>query len=276
MGSWRFYVYLLIAGLLLFSRTRTANAQLVRQAGAYAALAGPVAVSAAMPSFSNPASLADWTGIGASFHFARPYHLPPLHASRVHLAAGGSTGAAELCAERFGYEDFWETTGCLTLAKRVQVAPDVHLALGTRMEVRHLAPAGYAPQHEWAVAFGWVAALREALYVAGTVRQTFRNGETGTDAPSLFAIGIRYSPLGQVAVMAQVDRQLGYAPDPGFGVEVRLVEALSARAGFRLDPLQYCGGLGFVLGFIKADVTIVSHPLLGASSSLTLTVRREI
>ncbi|MDZ4844662.1 MAG: hypothetical protein SH857_03830 [Chitinophagales bacterium] len=95
--------------------------------------------------------------------------------------------------------------------------------------------------------------------------------ETDEKLPTVMRFGLNYSPSKKVSVLAEVEKDLDYAPVFKAGVEYRVVEKLALRGGFNANPFQAAFGIGLYLKNLTIDAASLFHPQLGVSPHLSLT-----
>ncbi len=115
--------------------------------------------------------------------------------------------------------------------------------------------------------------LAEKLVVGAHVNNPLRltiDEETDEKLPTVMRFGLNYSPSKKVSVLAEIEKDLNYAPVYKAGVEYRIVEKFSLRGGFNANPFQGAFGIGLNLKNLTIDVASLFHPQLGVSPHVSI------
>lgn len=112
--------------------------------------------------------------------------------------------------------------------------------------------------------------LLAGAHVNNPLRLTL-DEETDEKLPTVMRFVLNYSPSKKVSVLAEVEKDLDYAPVFKAGVEYRVVEKFSLRGGFNANPFQAAFGIGLHLKNLTIDAASLFHPQLGVSPHLSLT-----
>lgn len=94
--------------------------------------------------------------------------------------------------------------------------------------------------------------------------------ETDEKLPTVMRFGLNYSPSKKVSVLAEIEKDLDFAPVYKAGVEYRVVEKFSLRGGFNANPFQGAFGFGLNLKNLTIDVASLFHPQLGVSPHVSI------
>ena len=252
-----------------------AHAQYVRYSSAASAMAGPVAVQGLWPGAVNPASLGGTAGSLISAHVARPYHMPSLVLSRLHVGFGGRNVSVAGSLERFGYDAYSRTGVGLASAGAWGVTGGAEVAAGGRVSLSHAAPRGYEAFISGRLDAGWIASFDSLVSIGAAIGIPISGNRASVNRAGILAAGVSARVHGTTRVSVRVEREDGFPASLGIGAELGLAPSFLLRTGMTTAPAQLCGGVGIRVSRLVIDVSIVSHQALGLSSSITLSYRSE-
>ncbi len=84
-------------------------------------------------------------------------------------------------------------------------------------------------------------------------------------------IGFQWSLMNDLLIAGSLGTDESVAVNGQIGMEYRVFEVFSLRAGLQTDPFQPTAGVGYRLRSLAFDVASVYHPVLGLSTGIGLT-----
>ncbi|MCD4690094.1 hypothetical protein K8S17_01390 [bacterium] len=198
------------------------------------------------------------------------YGLPELRGAGALVTRRSAHGALVLGAWTFGSGLYREQTLCAGLS----TSWTERLAMGVRVRALCLSWEGGGP--EWSLAFdgslAWLLGGRAVVGLAfgNAAAATVRTSSVASPASVSFGL-----VLDRVTILGSLDNEPGFDPSPALGAEVALSSWVLIRAGLRADPSSMAFGVRFGAGRrLRPDVDVAWcwHPVLGSSSSLTVSI----
>ena len=88
--------------------------------------------------------------------------------------------------------------------------------------------------------------------------------------PVLYVTGVKWYPLSNLSLMAEMEKDQQFKPQYKFGLEVQPVKVLFLRGGVKGNPMEISFGAGMSLGMVSLDIGISYHQQLGVTSGASL------
>jgi len=204
-----------------------------------------------------------WTVAGSSGGL---YGLPGASTQVASLARSGRRKAARLLIGRLGSPPYEERT----LAAGVSWSP----AAGTWIlcDLRALNLRAAPETDTWAGAVD-VAVCRVVfgrLVAGASIENVGRSRVLSSDVPVVHTLGFLMR-LDGVSLVAGSEIEAGFEPASTLGCEMTPASSLALRFGLGFDPGRVGAGLGTEVAGVEIDVAWQWHPLLGASTRVSVT-----
>ncbi|HXH20375.1 MAG TPA: hypothetical protein VNJ07_14965 [Chitinophagales bacterium] len=122
--------------------------------------------------------------------------------------------------------------------------------------------------------------VQEKLLIGAHINNPLRltiNEDANEKLPTVMRFGLNYMPSKKVAALAEVEKDIDYAPVYKFGLEYLPVEKLAIRGGVNASPFQGFFGVGLILKNVVIDAASALHPVLGVSPQISIAyaIRKE-
>lgn len=225
--------------------------------------------------FYNPAGLMLLPYREASFFYAQPFGLGELSDFAVAFAdpetlpqGFGAFGAA---ARRFGFELYNETAFSLGYANVFER----RFFFGATLSYQLFSIQGYGNAGALGVDVGILALITPELSLGVSALNLNRPsiGISNEAVAQVYMAGLSYRLLKNLRAFFDVEKDVRYPISFKSGLEFDAVRQLSLRAGFSTEPQRIAGGIGVRYALVEADYAFLTHPELGFSHHLTLSVR---
>lgn len=225
--------------------------------------------------FYNPAGLMLLPHREVSFFYAQPFGLSELSdfaiafADPQTLPAGfGAFGAA---ARRFGFELYNETAVSLGYANVFER----RFFFGATLSYQLFSIQGYGNAGVISLDVGILALITPELSLGVSALNLNRPsiGLSNEEIAQVYMAGLSYRVLKNLRAFFDVEKDVRYPISFKSGMEFDAVPYVSLRAGFSTEPQRIAGGIGVRYAFVDADYAFLTHPELGFSHHLTLSVR---
>ncbi len=162
-----------------------------------------------------------------------------------------------------------------TLAHGFTLLDDIHstIRIGWAMNLFYISMEGFDSDTAMGVDIGALATLHQRTRFGFAVTN-FNQPSVGANnqhkLPRNLKAGISYMPYDQV--ITSIEMKKDFAEDTEFmgGVEVKMFEPLSIRAGVHQNPSTWSAGLGYQMAGVKLDYSFTRHAVLNDTHFLNI------
>jgi hypothetical protein len=215
--------------------------------------------------FQNP-SLLRTDGYAISFYGMRYAGLAEI----TDLAAAGSVdtpaGVFGAGFHRYGFDLFNETRIRLGYKNRLDL-----FHYGVALNYSHVAQGGrYGSAGAIGIDAGLAAEAGSRILVGARAVNLNRPayGDSEEELPRELAIGVSGKMSDSLLALLELVKDVRFPLSVRSGVEIRLIPALSLRAGVTTDPLTWSLGLGIKTGRLSLNFAVQNHQPLGLSPAI--------
>ena len=246
--------------------TNGCGARAIGLANAYVAIADdPWAV------FYNSAGLARISSIRATV-FSSPAQFGMNELRRV---CAGATLPTSFCTggmviDQFGYDLYRETSISLGIGMRV----NEWISLGVTTHFTRLAIVGYGIASRFVFDAGGIASVAEDVRV-GCCWKNITEATMGVQSeqlPQIFSMGMCYEITEHSRLAIELEKDKRYPIIKKFGFEQQLFDVLSFRLGMSDNPDKFSCGIGVRAAGFEFSYAGYSHPQLGWTHQVELSV----
>lgn len=229
--------------------------------GAYVALADD-----AEALFHNPAGMARIPGHMIGVSFSRPFGLDDLGAGSLAYVRPGPAGRCGISWNSFGNRVYRENTCGLSAGGCVLDG----LCLGATSKIHMLSISGYGSASSFDLDVGFIFRVSGRAQAGLSVLSLAGSGQACP--PRQVAIGLRLRSSDELVLSAQIERETGGPILFRAGQEYRISGNGSIRCGMKTHPTELSGGVSICFNRQRIDYACVSHPVLGLTHILSLTI----
>jgi len=222
---------------------------------------------------ANPAAGAARAVPSVRFYARQSFGLAALRYGAVGGTLPRSWGTLLGGASTFGTDAYREVHFSAGYARALQLGTTRRLYVGLTLRYYHTRIAGYGSAGALGLNPGILVQVLPSLHFGAHAVNV--NGAALTDGeplPRTLAVGLQYTPLPDMRILADVFKDVGFPATVRGGIEVRPVEVLALRAGLTTAPTRFTGGVGVHLGPLRAGVALEQHQQLGWSPSVAFEV----
>lgn len=221
---------------------------------------------------NNPGGLGWIEKSGASVGFENRYNLQALN----QMAFGSAfvhkkLGTFGLGASRFGADLFNQTRASLAWAKAFGIA-----SIGLEGQWYQVAAAEFPSRNHFLLNFGGLAHLTSKIHFAASISNVLQSKASDFQdekLPTIGRAGLSFIPHSKVKLVAEVQKDLDQKAIYKAGIEYELVQKFWLRTGFSSQLQQASGGLGFEWRQLVFDYALASHPQLGWTHSIGISMK---
>jgi len=221
---------------------------------------------------SNPAGVTGISSPGIAISYVSPFSLPKLSNRSI-------TGTLPT---RFGYFSLLYMQSGFTLSllnrygisyarkfgKHVSAALEfngtAHKINGTDTYRGFFATAGIQIMPSDKVVLGF--------YIQNPEQSKISYPDQKVTIPVLYVAGVKWDPLHNLSIMAEMEKEQRFKPQYKFGLEMQPVEILFLRGGVKGNPMEISFGAGVRWEIVSLDIGISYHQQLGVTSGASLTL----
>jgi hypothetical protein len=227
--------------------------------------------------YYNPAGLGQIQGTELVACYNRPYGLAVLQNSMVSLVQNTPFGVIGLSYHNFGKSNYYKEETIILSASRKVVK---NLMLGTSLRVMTLE---IMPLYgsDWTLGMDLGALWYSTPGIRlGAFLHNINLPHVGKEKeilPWKGQLGLALSPREYLLIAVDASKDRYYPLQIKVGQEVRLFQNLCLRGGVQTNPARFSVGGGVRAGFFAANYVYCSHPVLGGTHqvSVTLSNRRR-
>jgi len=236
-------------------------------AGAFVAIADD-----AHSPFLNPAGMSQLGRLELTSYYTTLFGLKDLTKSIFSGVISTPVGHVGLFYQSFGGPLYQEST----LGGAWSHAIGSRLMVGGTLRALTLSVKEYGAASTVSVDAGLLVLLPYQMRLGMTAYNINRLklASRRDESPGVTSIGISRRSQ-QLRVAFQMDHEPHHGITTRLGQEFHPVEPLAIRAGLTTTPAMVFLGLGVQISRIVADYTLSSHPVLGSSHHISLSVRFE-
>jgi hypothetical protein len=221
--------------------------------------------------FYNPAGLARVSSMQAAVFFSpAQFGLNELRmvCAGATLPLGFCTGG--VAVGQFGYNLYRETTMTLALGTNA----NEWIALGATAHLNRLAIEGYGATSRFVFDVGGIASITEDVRVGWCWKNVTQAtiGVQSERLPQNMTMGVCYEITEHSRLAVELENDVRYPIVKKFGYEQELFDALSVRLGISDNPDKFSCGLGVRSAGFEFSYAGYSHPQLGWTHQVELSV----
>lgn len=218
----------------------------------------------------NPASIAHETGLhGSVFYTPSPFQLDQLASYGMIVTDNYSSCAFGFGVQSFGFSLYRETIGSICAA--YTMSDD--LAVGASFHLYHLSIERYGSAFRPVVDAGVLYSLTDGITMGTAIHNLTGNSFGGDDdIPQKISSGFSFKIEQLGMVTADIVKDIRYPVYYNGSIEIYPHELLTFRLGLDGSNSMFSAGIGIILNSFQFNYGISSHPLLGLTHSIGVTL----
>jgi len=188
------------------------------------------------------------------------------YAAAMTLAT--ATGTFGMTAGYFGYELYRDTR--LGLAFGRSIGQRFNAGFQVNYVGTHISEYGSAATFN--IELGLLARLSPKWTLGAHAYNPTQStiGETDEPLPSVLTLGVAYQSSEKLLMVAEVEKDINFAPNFRSGLQYELIQGVEVRGGFATNPALLTFGIGFHLNNLRIDMASTVHTILGVSPQVSL------
>jgi hypothetical protein len=222
----------------------------------------------------NPAGLSQLTSIQLTgFIVPQQFGLTELRTTALAVASPIAGGAIGITIEQFGFDLYRETligAGC-----GFAIDPDV--ALGVTMNLQGTSIEGYGNATSLILDAGLFGKISDKVSIGFAFKNITGStiGELRERLPQVLSLGGCYRPLDDFFIVGEVEKDIRFPAVVKVGIAQRLLDILDVRLGLSNNPDKVSAGVSFSYSFAEFGYAGYSHPDLGWTHQIEVSIRGE-
>lgn len=218
--------------------------------------------------FYNPAGVGFSTNSCVSASWHAPTDLPQLSTAGINTSFALKPINIGLGMERFGDRLYNESKVGVAIAKKIE-----RIALGLKVSYMNSSAENVSSVSTFLTEFGIMAALSEKFRIGFhayniTAAKLFADQKI----PTVLRAGFAFEPDAKVAITAEAESIPGEMTLIKAGLEYNIFDFLALRTGINSGIKSNHFGIGYMSSKWDLDFAVHTHPSLGLSNHLTLTL----
>jgi len=266
----RFFQLVLVFAFLLVSAPIRAQLTNPTTAGSTGQMMGGIGtvLQEGTTLFANPAGIGFVEEDQVLLQAENRFLIGELNAIQAGVILSGPTNHWGLRLRHFGPQEYNEQEAALVYARALGAG----FSLGIGAHLRQQRIPEFGTRRIITASLGIQMNLLPELTLGAMLFNPVRQEVTpGEYLPAFLAVGVRYQPSPQVAVFAEVEKDIDFEARFKAGIRYYLGEVLTLRTGIRTQPTQFSFGLGVPVGDnLIIDVGAWQHQQLGISPLFNL------
>ncbi len=271
-----FYFYLFASSLLITYNTKAQSGYNIIGARANAMGNASVALEDGWSAFNNVANMASEKSLRAMFSYYNRYGFTNgLNTLSAGVLSPVKLGVASLTVNRFSGSlsdnTYSEQNVSLGYAHELY-----GVNIGARANYLQYNIEGYGTKGVLSLDLGVKTQLKENLTLAAYIHNITQSKVTEFEderTPSVIQLGLGYQPIESLFITVQAEKDLEKDPIYRVGLEYEFIENFYGRTGVSTDPTVGYFGLGVLVNRFLIDYAIHTHPSLGLSHQVSISVK---
>lgn len=221
--------------------------------------------------FSNPGGLSTIDSRLLSLYYSpQPFGLKELAQGSFSFIEPTPAGTLAASGSRFGFELYREVDLQVSFGGNIN---DM-LAAGASVHYYHLSIERYGSAQTFGVDVGVLAHLTDEIrwgFAAFNVNAPII-GRAREKLPQVFVTGVGYSPIPEVTLAADLEKDIRYQAELHGGVQYSFLDLVAVRVGTTSDPSVLSAGVGIHYSVVQLDYAFANHTELGPTHQFSLTL----
>ncbi len=210
--------------------------------------------------FSNQAGLAWLDGLGIGLFGEARFLVPGLNSFGAVVAYPTKSGTFGINMNYFGYEQYNEQKIGIAYARKLFDK----VSIGAQFDYLATRLAEYGSASSFTFELGVQAVLLKSFRIGAHIFSPARIKIGEEDLiPTVLNVGGAWDVSDKFLIALQVEKDLDYPASFKGGLEYKVVEILSLRAGVSTQPIQSSFGIGLHVKGLNIDLTSAYHQILG-------------
>ncbi|WP_316784037.1 conjugal transfer protein TraF [Pedobacter frigiditerrae] len=172
--------------------------------------------------------------------------------------------------QRYGISEYNEIKGGIALAKRF----GDKLSIALKGNYHQIKINNYGATTGFSIDVGAMYDYNEVLTFGASInnpsKQKFSTKAVEAIIPTTVQIGAAYKASSKILIATSISKDLDKPIDVGLGLEYKVVELISLRAGLTAKPFKQYVGFGLNYKKLMMDIVVESDPYLGYTPQIAL------
>ena len=218
--------------------------------------------------YYNPAGLWLISNPTVLTFYSIPFDIRDLTTAACNFTYPAPIGNATISIESFGFDLYRETTVGFAYSQSFRQ----RLVYGIAVNYDHLAIKNGGASATIGVDAGFLFKPHEKITVGFSSRNLNRPSIAHDKLPQVFLLGLSYRILDALTLNTDIYKDVKFPTDIRAGAEYQFAEKFWLRIGTGSEPSRFSAGLGFDFGAGTIDYAVYSHPELGVTHALSVSL----
>lgn len=215
--------------------------------------------------FNNPANLSGIENLSAGVNYENRFRIREMGLGSITAVLPTDYGVFGLAFNQSGSNLYSQSFLGLAYGRSF----GERFRAGVRLDAlyTHLAE-GYGRRTDISFALGVAMDLTKEFVIAAMLSNPMRvkiAKDFDERLPAIYRLGLAYKIEKNLTLTVEAEKDIRYKPSVRTGIEYRVKEIASIRAGIGTNPLNHAFGFGFNFGSFTFDIAAIRHEVLGYS-----------
>jgi hypothetical protein len=218
--------------------------------------------------FNNPGGLAKLEGSEISAGYDTRFGLKELSTVDFVGAWKTKSGTLGFGVSRFGGKLFNQQSLGIAFANQLGI-----VSVGGRLEWFQTQIEGFGSGHSLIFSLGGLAELSPNFSIGASISNLSRSKlskDSATRLPTGVSLGLFYSPITQLQIHVEVEKDIQIKPVVKAGLEYGITDWIFLRAGINSNPSRIFFGIGLKTSRLTLDYAYGQNQALGSTNHLSL------
>lgn len=218
----------------------------------------------------NPSGITDIKSSTIAINYSKYLFDNELSKQAIAFAIPFKNNYIGASFQRYGITEYNEIKVGFALAKKFGNS----LSIALKGNYHQIKISNYGTTTGFSVDVGAMYDYSEFLTFGISVNnpslQKFNTKTIAVTIPTIIKIGSSYRASNKILIAATISKDLDKSVDVGLGLEYKLLEPMSLRAGITAKPFKQYAGFGLNYKKLMIDIAIESDPHLGYTPQIAL------
>ncbi len=220
----------------------------------------------------NPAGLTQLRRIEASMFFIpEQFGLSELRTVSLAVAIPWSFGTVGFSLEQFGFDLYRENNFSIGIGRVI----DGGISGGLTLNLHRISIERYGAATAATLDIGLLGQVQDNLTFGFAYKNISAStiGASKERLPQILYLGLKYSSLSDFVLTAELEKDIRFPFVIKAGIEYKVMNLLNFRFGVSNNPDKFAGGMSVRYSLFEFGYAGYSHPQLGWTHQVELSVR---
>ena len=219
---------------------------------------------------ANPSGITDLKSSTIAINYSKYLFDSELSKQAIAFAIPFKNNYFGASFQRYGISEYNEIKAGVALAKKFGSS----LSIALKANYHQIKISNYGATTGFSVEVGAMYEYNDWLTFGVSANnpslQKYSSKIVQTSIPTVIQIGAAYKASNKILIATTASKDLDKSVNVGLGLEYKLIEIISLRAGLTAKPFKQYSGFGLNYKKLMMDVAVESDPQLGYTPQIAL------